>query len=133
MTNGSGSSRLLSGRLGLLLMVVVIVIALPLVFASGWCLGGGIWRGEVRVMEVRLSSSNWLELVVASCNGNPAASVLQQTDRDVHVKVTASSTPLRGGCDGVDVVGVRLQEPLGDRTVIDRHTGQEVVVIRVNP
>ena len=114
-------------------MVVVVVIALPLVFVSGWCLGGGIWRGEVRVMEVRLSSSNWLELVVASCNGEPAVTMLRETDRDVHVKVTASSTPLRGGGDCVDIVGVRLKEPLGDRTVIDRHTGLEVTVIRVNP
>lgn len=133
MINSSRSGGLLSGGLVRLLIVVVVLIGLLIVFTAGWCLGGGVWRGEVSVIKVKSDSSNWLELVVASCNGDPVASVSRATDVELWVKVVASSTPLEGGGDCVDVVGVRLNEPLGDRVVVDKHTGEPVIVIRVEP
>ena len=133
MTDSSGSRGLLSGGLVRLLVVIAVVIGFLVVFAAGWCLGGGVWRGEVSVREVRSDSSNWLELTVASCNGDPVASVSRATDTEVWVKVVASSTPLEGGGDCQDIVGVRLQKPLGDRVVVDKHTGDPVIVIRVKP
>ena len=133
MASSSGSRRLLSGGLVRLLMAIAVVLGLLLVFVAGWCLGGGTWRGEVNVMEVRVDDSNWIELIVASCNGDPAASVTRETDAEVWVKVAASSTPLKGGGDCQDIVGVRLQEPLGDRVVVDKHTGEPVIVIKGEP
>lgn len=116
-----------------LLMVIAVVLGLLLVFVAGWCLGGGVWRGEVNVMEVRVDDSNWIELTVASSNGDPVASVTRTTDPEVWVKVVASSTPLKGGGDCQDIVGVRLHESLGDRVVVDKHTGEPVVVIKIEP
>ena len=133
MTTCPGSRGILSGGLVRLSMAIAVVLGFLVVFAAGWCLGGGVWRGEVSVLEVRSDSSNWLELTVASCNGDPVASVSRATDTEVWVKVVASSTPLEGGGDCQDIVGVRLQKPLGDRVVVDKHTGDPVIVIRVKP
>ena len=102
--------------------------------------GGGTWRGEVSVVRAELRSPPGLKLsralardrlalIVDSCNGDPEVSLLRETDVDVQVKVVASSTPLRGGKDCRDVVEVQLQEPLGGRVVVDKHTGQSVTVI----
>ena len=94
--------------------------------------GGGVWRSEVSVVGAELRSPTGLRLVVSSCNGDPEVSLLRETDVDVQVKVVASSTPLTGGGDCQDLIEVQLQEPLGDRVVIDKHTGQSVEVSVVN-
>ncbi len=133
MTSSSGSGGLLSGGPVRLLIAMAVLLGLLLVFLTGWCLGGGVWRGEVSVMEVRVDGSNWIELTVAGGNGDPVAEVTRATDAEVWVKVVASSTPLKGGGDCVDIVGVRLHEPPGDRVVVDKHTGEPVVVIKVEP
>ena len=141
MTNNSGSRGFLSVRLLGCLIVAVVVSGLA--FPAAWLfLGGGIWRGEVNVVGAELRSPPGLKLsralvqdrlvlIVDSCNGDPKVSLLRETDADVQVKVVASSTPLRGGKDCLDVVEVQLQEPLGGRVVVDKHTGQPVTVITV--
>ena len=68
-----------------------------------------------------------LTLGVASCNGAPRAS-FRETDVDVQVKVIAFFSSFHGGDDCMDGVDVCLRMPLGDRVVIDKHTGQEVSV-----
>jgi hypothetical protein len=103
-----------------------------MVFVAWLVLGGGTWRSEVSVVEAELRSPDRLDLHVDSCNGDPEVSRLRETDVDVQVKVVASSTPLRGGEDCLDVVEVQLQEPLGDRVVVDMHSGQSVSVSKVN-
>ncbi len=70
--------------------------------------------------------------MVASCHGAPRVP-LEETDVDVQVKVISFSTPLRGGLDCLDRVEVHLQEPLGDRIVVDKHTGQSVSVSTAIP
>ena len=128
-TNGSGSRGFLSGRLG---PIIVAVVATGLVvfvacFMVWHRLGGGAWRSEVRVMEAVLLAPQRLDLGVASCNGAPRVS-LRETDVDVQVRVMSFSTPFRGGNECDDHVEVYLREPLGDRVVVDRHTGQLVSV-----
>ena len=81
----------------------------------------------VSVKSASLISPDRLELLVDSCHGAPRVS-LEETDNDVHVKVIAFSTPLRGGIDCLETVEVFLQEPLGDRIVVDKHTGQTVAI-----
>ncbi len=134
MTDSSGSRRFLSRRLGRLAIAAVVLLFTGFVaaFLAWLLLGGGVWRSEVRVVEAELRSPDTLALVVDSCNGDPEVSLLRETDVDVQVKVVASSTPLRGGRDCLDVVEVQLQEPLGDRVVVDKHTGQSVSVGTIN-
>ena len=132
MTKGSGSRGFLSGRV--VPVIVSVVVTAVVVFVACFMvwhnLGGGAWRGEVRVIRAHLldpDRPDRLTLGVASCNGAPRAS-FRKTDVDVQVKVIAFSTPFRGGDDCMDAVDVYLQEPLGDRVVIDTHTGQVVSV-----
>ena len=132
MTGSSGSRRLLSGRLGPLIVAVAVTGLLVFVacFMVWHHIGGGAWRGEVRVMEVVLLAPQRLELRVASCHGAPRVS-LRETDVDVRVRVMSFSTPFRGGDDCQDAVEVYLRNPLGDRVVVDNHTGQVVSVTTV--
>ena len=129
VTSRSGSRGFLSGRLGPLIVAVVVTGLLVFVacFAVWHNLGGGAWRSEVRVVEAVLLAPKRLELLVASCHGAPRVS-LRETGGEVQVKVVAFSTPLRGGDDCLDSVEVYLREPLGDRSIVDKHTGQVVSV-----
>ncbi len=88
-------------------------------------------RSEVTVVKAELRSPDRLALIVGSCNGDPVAALLRETDVGVQVSVVASSTPLRGGGDCQDIVEVQLQKPLGGRVVVDNHTGQSVTVSTV--
>ena len=128
-TNGSGSRGFLSGRLGPIIVAVLVtgLVVFVACFAVWLNLGGGAWRGEVSVREAVLLAPQRLDLGVASCNGAPRVS-LRETDVDVQVRVMSFSTPFRGGNECDDHVEVYLREPLGDRVVIDRHTGQVVSV-----
>ena len=82
------------------------------------------------VDEAYLISPNTLELIVGSCNSSPKVSRLVESDADVQIKAVV--TPPRlialSGNDCQDVVEVQLAGPLGDRVIIDRHTGQNVRV-----
>ena len=129
MTSSSGSRGFLSGRLGPIIIAVLVtgLVVFVACFAVWLNLGGGAWRGEVRVMEAVLLAPQRLDLGVASCNGAPRVS-LRETDVDVQVRVMSFSTPFRGGNECDDHVEVYLREPLGDRVVVDRHTGQVVSV-----
>ena len=119
----SGGSRL----------IVAIVAIGSTVFVAWLFLGGATLRGDVSVIKAELRAANSLALVVASCNGDPEVSLLVETELEVQIEVVASSAPFRGADDCLDVVEVRLQEPLGDRTVVDMHSDQLVAVSRVNP
>ena len=124
MANRSGARELLR-RHPALLMVAVIGL---LVFVG--C-GGDAGPGEVRevsVMEAELRSPDRLTLIVASCNKDPEVSLLRETDVDVQVRVTAFFTPSLSVQECQDAVDLQLQEPLGDRVLVDDHTGQIVAV-----
>ena len=112
-------------------LLVAITLTGILVFVAcflAWHnLGGGAWRSAVSVVDAELRSPDGLVLIIASCNGGPEVT-LKETDIDVQVKAVAYSTPLRGGDDCLDLVGPRhLQQPLGNRVVVDMHTGRIVL------
>ena len=114
-------------------LIVAVVVTAVVGFAAGLFLligfGAYTWRSGVSVAEAEFYSPNRLRLSVASCQKHPEVSMLRETDVDVQVKVVADSHPfLQGGLDCQDPVEVTLREPLGDRVVIDRHTGQVVSV-----
>ena len=129
MTNTSGSKRFLYGRLKLLLVAAVVVIGL-MAFAVWLLLGFGVYtmRGEVSVLRGYVHYPDRLILVTGGpCEGDQQVSLLRETDVDVQVKVVASSRPsFQGGSDCEPAVEVQLQEPLGDRVVVDKHTGELV-------
>ena len=129
MPSSSGSRGFFSGRLGPTIVAVVVtaVVVFVACFMVWHHLGGGAWRSEVSVMEAVLLAPQRLDLGVASCNGAPRVS-LRETDVDVQVRVMSFSAPFRGGNECDDHVEVYLREPLGDRVVVDRHTGQLVSV-----
>ena len=117
------------GRLGPLVASAVVggLVVFVVCFMLWHHLGGGAWRGEVDVMDARLHSPDELSFDIASCNGYPRVRVVE-TDKEVRVRAVAYSTPLRGGEDCGDGYGpLRLQEPLGNRDVIDMHSGRVVL------
>ena len=133
MTNSFGPKGLLSGRLKQLNVAAVLAIGLT-IFAALSLLGCSVFasRGEVDVMEAIMQSPERLELVVASCNENPEVSLLRETEDDVQVRVIADYDFFaQSGDDCQDIVEVQLQDPLGDRVVIDEHTGRLVSVTPV--
>ncbi len=124
MNTGPFTRGLLSERRRCLIGVVVVIgllsiVALVFVFTG---------RGEARVVEVMFHSPQRLELLVASCNRNPAVSLLRESDVDVQVKVKVDSDFRSGEGDCLDSVEVYLQEPLGDRVIVDKHTGRRVSI-----
>ena len=133
-TNGSGSRRFLSSRLGRLCIVLYIAaVAIGSLAFAVWLftfigIGGYNWRMGVTVESARLSAPpDRLGLrVSADCTKNSEMSRLVETDVDVQVMVVADATPflLGLGCGGG--VRVQLREPLGDRDVVDMHTGKVV-------
>jgi hypothetical protein len=113
--------------------IVAATAAIAALVAAAWVfLPNVTLRGEVSIVEAELRSPDNLTLVVDSCNGDPSVSSLRMTDQDVQVEVRASSTPFSGGQDCQDVIDVELEEPLGDRAVVDLHSGQTVEVTRLN-
>ena len=86
-------------------------------------------RQEVRVKEAWLQFPDLLVLSADTCNENPEVWVLQQTEADVQVLMSADAFPFRQSYpDCVEAIAVQLREPLGDRVVVDQHTGRAVSV-----
>ena len=127
-TNSPGSRGFLSSWLGRLYIAAVAVGSLTFAVWLFTFIGNGgyNWRIAVDVRKASLSAPDRLRLGVKTCNKNPEVSRLVETDVDVQVEVVADATPFLYGGDCGDGVGVQLQEPLGDRDVVDRRTGKVV-------
>jgi hypothetical protein len=95
------------------------VLGLVAVVASACALGIAD-REIIEVLGVS-SDERSVELMVASCNGNPTAEVEEEGDR-VLVKVRGDST----NDDCADAVCIELDRPLNGRSIIDATTGQPV-------
>ena len=127
MTSSSDSRRLKLGRPGP--VGVSVAVAALLVFVASfmvWHHLGDAWR-EVDVVEARLISPKRLELLIATCSA-PEVS-LWESDVDIQVKAMSASPPSRGDVSCGGTVEFELQNPLGDRVIIDEHTGQVVKVM----
>ena len=133
MTSRPASRGFLSGRrrrlyIGLFIAAVAIgalAFAVWLFFFVGN--GRDTSRAGVSVIQARLIAPDKLRLNVNSCNKNAGVSDLVETDVDVQVKVVADYDPsplFVQECD--DAVEVQLAKPLGDRDVVDKHTGEAV-------
>lgn len=68
-------------------------------------------------------------MLVDTCLANPELDLLSEHDDRVEVAVVSTRTFGGSGADDcLDVVHVVLQEPLGDRPVLDVTSGNEVAV-----
>jgi hypothetical protein len=85
-------------------------------------------RGPVTLTTATLEAPARLRIEVPSCNGNPEVTDLDQADDAVTVEVT--TTTRREGDDCLDAVTIDLDEPLGDRHLIDGKSGDELAVAR---
>ena len=139
MANGNDSRRFLSGLLGrpIVAAIVAAVVSGLVVFVACFMVwyqvGGAAWRSWVSVEEAQLIERDKLSLIVNSCEGTPNFSVLTETEVDIQVKLYVSFDALGTRLSGppeacMRRVGVRLSEPLGNRVVVDKHTGQLVSV-----
>lgn len=128
MTESLGPRKLLSGRLGPILVAAIVTGLLVFVacLLVWYHFGGGAWRSAVSVVDARLGHPQTLILSVASCQGAPRVAELRETEVDVQVRVIAFSTPLHGGTDCLESVKAHLEAPLGDRAVVDNHSGRIV-------
>ena len=132
MANISGSTGSLPGRLWPPIVAAVVTGLLVFItcFMVWYHLGGGAWRSEVSVSDAKLEAPNTLVLSANSCLGAPRVSSKEETNADVQIEVIAFSTPFHGGLRCQEPVTAYLEEPLGDRTVVDKHTGAIVDVTR---
>ena len=112
-------------RKRLLLVGVVVIVAL--VVAAGVVMTRGFaWRTRVAVMDAWLSPEGTLVLHVPTCGGDPVLDLLDETDDHVRVAVVSTKQMFRGGNDCKDGLEVPLQQPLGDRAIIDVTSGKTV-------
>lgn len=90
---------------------------------------GVSWRARFPITRAWLSEPDHLRLVVNTCGGHPELDLLREQTQVVVVAVVSTRTfggP--GGMDCQDLVEVQLQEPLGDRRLVDATTGDEIAV-----
>ncbi len=101
---------------------LVVLGSLALVCAA--CVFGD---PERQILEAQVVDADGLhvELVVASCNGNPTAEVDEDDDRIV-VRVTGGTT----NDDCADGLCVVLDQPIDGRALVDATTDAEVRVAR---
>ena len=126
-----GLRGLLAGRPGRQVFAAAFVTALLVVAACIYVwidLGGGAMYGPANVKAAESHPSNRLRLILDSCYEFIRTPRLELTPGgEVKVEVVAFSTyPRKVGCR--DYVDVHTRNPLGDRMVIDGHTGQSVSV-----
>lgn len=90
-------------------------------------------RGPVSLegSEVELVSATELSVTVPSCNGDPEVATLDQLDGTVELEVVTTEVVLGPSDDCLDVVPVVLDEPLGDRELVDTVSGEALPVTDV--
>ena len=104
-------------------------------FMVWYHVGGGVWRSWISVEEAQLVAQDRLSLRVNSCEGTPKFSVLEETEVDIQVKLYVHFNAFGPRFGGPPAACERriefpLREPLRDRVVIDKSTGQPVSVTK---
>ncbi len=136
MSNASGARRfpfrLLARPIvaAIVASVVTGLVVFVACFMIWYNVGGGAWSGKTHVEAARLISEDTLILSVISpgCVEVPHFTMARETDVDVQVAFRVYNTPLQGGNHCIRDIEVPLSEPLGNRALIDMHTGQSVNV-----
>lgn len=84
--------------------------------------------GRGQILEAHgAASSTKLELGLASCDEAPQAGVVENDDEvRIHIVLHSPAEGARGDCR--DILIMTLQQPLGERALIDEATGEAVHV-----
>jgi hypothetical protein len=82
----------------------------------------------VRVQAARISSPGKLALTIDSCQRSAEVSQILESVSEVKVKIVDSAAPFGFSRECAETIVVQLQEPLGDRVVVDIYSGGLVVV-----
>ena len=108
---------------------------LPTVLVAALILGCGPFGGadgrepvSLAGWDVAVVAGDTLELTLPSCLGQPRLTGITQDDEAVTVEVVTTVAGEGPAC--ADVLRVELDEPLGDRQVVDATSG-EAMRIRV--
>lgn len=80
----------------------------------------------VEIIEAVMVSSGELYVNIDACNAQRNEVEVRQSAEEVGIQVLTTDEP--GGDDCSDAVRVRLNAPLGDRTIFDDSTGSPVQV-----
>ena len=81
---------------------------------------------------MRSGDRDRLKLIFDSCNWNLRLVFRDETDTQVQFMVVDSDASSGGGDVCLEYVEYNLKERLGDRVVVDMHTGQPVIVTVVD-
>lgn len=106
-------------RTRLVCLAALVVLAAG---CSGTRLGGPISEPILGAV-VLPDQPNAVEVEFSGCDSEPAVDVVES---DSSVRITIDGP--NGGCEPVYELTVELDEPLGDRTIIDGATGDEVPI-----
>lgn len=103
----------------------VLLLGVPLLLTAAGC---GTERVPVEVLYASANSDDVLRVSVNTCQGSPELTSVTETAAAVEVAVASDkqSSGLRPAC--ADHVNVELDEPLGDRDLIDASTGRPVEI-----
>ncbi len=101
---------------------VAALLAAPVLVALA---RGAPDRVPTAIQDRAATDGSTLQLGLASCNGHPDITRVEETPTQVRLLVVADE-PGRDRDDCSDGLQVRLRAPLGGRAVVDASTGQPV-------
>jgi hypothetical protein len=92
-------------------------------------------RGPVSLAggQVRQIAPQELDVDVPSCHGDPELDGLVEDDGEVRIRIVTTMVISGDAQACLDEVQVTLQEPLGDRDVIDAESGETLRVVELHP
>lgn len=127
MTVNAGSRSFLSGlRCRRVVAVLLTALVLGVACFTVWQYLREGELFEVGVVEARLVAPKRLELLVDTCH--PPQVSLMESDVELRVEAMSVFPTSQGDVDCEFTVEFDLQEPLGDRAIVDEHTGLVVNV-----
>ncbi|MFN2344424.1 MAG: hypothetical protein ABR616_01745 [Dermatophilaceae bacterium] len=109
-------------------------VAAALVLLVGCGVGTQTERGPVSLADGQVSQVGPQELVVdvPSCNGDPEVDELVEDDGEVRIRVVTTMVVSGDRDSCADSLEVALQQPLGDRDVIDAESGGTLRVVELD-
>lgn len=102
-------------------MKVLAAVAMLLLTA-----GCGDGRTEARLTDYSVRGPSTLVVSVDGCRLNPSVEDLQQTESEVRLLVLRDQPSGFGVSSCADIVTVEMDEPLGERPLINARSGVEV-------
>ena len=101
--------------------VTVASVATGIILAGTVACGGG--RKEVSLSYWRPSTAQAIEVGLGSCRADVVEVEAKESETEVRIRVW-----IKGGMDAdcQDTISIDLDEPLGDRQVIDAESGDRV-------